>query len=503
MLKFAKTRFADHNRRVANPDRLTGLDASFLHLERDGQAHMHVAEVLVFSGRPPGYLELVDHIRNRLDLVPRYRQRLAEVPLGQGRPVWVDDAHFNIRYHLRHSGLPAPGDDATLKRLAGRLFSQPLDRNKPLWEMWLVEGLQGDRFAVIGKTHHALVDGIAGVDITTVLFDTTPEPADSPQPATAWVPRPAPSSAQLLAQALLERSTVPDEIARGARATLRAPRKVASTAAARINRLGAFAWAGVDPAPRTPYNVPIGPHRRYEWADADLGTFKAIKDRLGGTINDVVLTVVAGALGRHLRTHGYRTAGLELRALVPVSVRNDGADPATGNRVAAVWAPLPVGETDPMAAMRRVHSAMEHVKATHAAVGAQVLTELADFAPPTLMSQAARLQARQRLFNVVITNVPGPQFPLYLLGRRLESIYPVVPLAANQAIGIAVMSYDGRLGFGLLADHDALPDVTALGDMLRDAIADLAAAAGVPTAPRERAPSRSANGRVSKAPAAT
>jgi WS/DGAT/MGAT family acyltransferase len=488
---------------VANPDRLTGLDASFLHLERDGQAHMHVAEVLVFAGRPPAYVELVDHIRDRLDLVPRYRQRLAPVPLGQGRPVWVDDAHFNIRYHLRHTGLPAPGDDTALKRLAGRLFSQPLDRNKPLWELWLVEGLQGDRFAVIGKTHHALVDGIAGVDITTVLFDTQPAPSDTPGPAAAWVPRPAPSGAQLLAQALLERSTVPEEIVRGARAALRAPRRVASGAVERLNEVGGFAWAGAQPAPRTPYNVAIGPHRRYEWADADLDTFKAIKDALGATINDVVLTVVSGALGRHLRSLGYRTAGLELRALVPVSVRDGAEDHPTGNRVAAVWAPLPVGETDPTVTLRRVHGAMEHVKATHEAVGAQMLTELADFAPPTLMSQAARLQARQRLFNIVVTNVPGPQFPLYLLGRRLESIYPVVPLAANQAIGIAVMSYDGKLGFGLLADHDALPDLGTVGDMLRASIADLAAAAGVGPAPRGPRRQRSGNGRFSGAPAST
>ncbi len=503
MLKFAIARPADHNHCVANPDRLTGLDASFLHLERGGRAHMHVASVLVFEGRPPGYLELVDHIRQRLDLVPRYRQRLAPVPLGQGRPVWVDDVHFNLRYHLRHTALPAPGDDAALKRLAGRLFSQPLDRNKPLWEMWLVEGLSGDRFAVIAKTHHALVDGIAGVDITTVLFDTSVEPLDLPGAPTAWVPQPTPTAAQLLAQALLERSIVPSEIIRGLRAVLRAPRRAATAAAERLAELGAFAWAGLEPAPHTPYNVEIGPHRRYDWVDADLATFKQIKDLVGGTVNDAVLTVVAGALGRHLRARGHHTAGLELRALVPVSVRLGEQAHEAGNHVAAVWAPLPVGETDPLAALRRVHGAMEHVKATHEAVGAQTLTELTDFAPPTLMSQAARLQARQRLFNVVVTNVPGPQFPLYLRGRRLTSIYPVVPLAANQAIGIAVLSYDGALGFGLLADHDAVPDLDALAQLLRESIAELAAAAGVRPARRRRSPARTANGRFTKSPAST
>jgi diacylglycerol O-acyltransferase len=477
---------------VTNPDRLTGLDASFLHLERGGQAHMHVAEVLVFDGRPPGYVELVDHIRARLDLVPRYRQRLAPVPLGQGRPVWIDDPHFNVRYHLRHTGLPAPGDDAALKSLAGRLFSQPLDRNKPLWELWLVDGLSDDRFAVIGKTHHALVDGISGVDITTVLFDTCPEPADTPRAASAWIARPAPTSAQLLAEALLERATVPGEVARGLRRVWRAPRQAVTGAAERLAELGAFTWAGVDPAPRTPYNVPIGPHRLYEWVDADLDTFKAIKNQLGGTVNDVVLTVVAGALGRHLRGHGHRTQGVELRALVPVSVRAPDEQGALGNHVAAVWAPLPVGETDPRAAFARVHTAMAGLKASHEAIGARTLTELTDFAPPTLMSQAARLQSRQRFFNVVVTNVPGPQQELYLLGRPLRSIYPVVPLAENQAVGIAVMSYHGRLGFGLLGDLDALPDLGELALLVEDAIGELATAAGLPPKPRRRA--RRANG---------
>jgi diacylglycerol O-acyltransferase len=470
--------------------RLTGLDASFLHLERGGQAHMHVAEVLVFDGRAPGYVELVDHIRTRLDFVPRYRQRLASVPLGQGRPVWIDDPHFNVRYHLRHTGLPAPGDDTTLKQLAGRLFSQPLDRNKPLWELWLVDGLSDDRFAVIGKAHHALVDGVSGVDITTVLFDARPAPAGSPRAPSPWLARPAPTNAQLLAEALIERVTVPGEVARGLRRAWRAPRKLASTVGARLTELGAFAWAGLEPAPRTPYNVPIGPHRLYEWVDADLDTFKAIKNALGGTVNDVVLTVVAGALGRHMRGHDHPTQGVELRALVPVSVRTETGRGALGNHVAAIWAPLPVGESDPVAVFERVHTSMDGLKASHEAVGAQTLTELTDFAPPTLMSQAARLQSHQRFFNVVVTNVPGPQQELYLLGRPLRSIYPVVPLAENQAVGIAVMSYDGKLGFGLLGDLDALPDLGELALLVQESIEELALAAGVrpaPTRPRARA----------------
>jgi WS/DGAT/MGAT family acyltransferase len=420
----------------------------------------------------------------RLDLVPRYRQRLAAVPLGQGRPVWVDDPYFNPSYHIRHTALPAPGDDRKLRALAGRLFAQRLDRSKPLWEIWLVEGLARDRFAVVGKTHHALVDGISGVDITSVIFDTEPDPVPGSRPASPWTPRPLPTSAQLLGQAVLERGTVPGEMARGIRALTRGPRQAAAEALDRLASVGALAWAGLKPAPPSPLNVPIGPHRRYTWVDADLDRFKAIKRALGGTINDVVLTAVALALGRYLRGEGIDTEGLVLRAMVPVSVRADIERGALGNRVAAMYAPLPVGVQAPRACFEEVHRALAELKESGQAVGAQLLTQLAGFAPATILSQAARLQTRQRFFNLVVTNVPGPQFPLYLLGRRLDAIYPVVPLAQNQALGVAVMSYAGKLGFGLLSDYNAMPHLEALSDALEEAIDDLAAAALMTPRPR-------------------
>ncbi|HEV3002557.1 MAG TPA: wax ester/triacylglycerol synthase family O-acyltransferase [Solirubrobacteraceae bacterium] len=461
-----------------NPNRLSALDSAFLHIERSG-AHMHVASVMTFAGSPPAYDELLTALESRLHLVPRYRQRLARVPLDQGRPVWVDDPHFNLRFHVRHAGLPAPGDDAQLRRLAGRLFSQQLDRNRPLWEIWLVEGLSGDRFAIVGKTHHALVDGVSGVDITTVLFDTSPDPAPIPPPERPWAPSPPPSRTELLADALVERATDPVEAYRAARSLVRAPRRVAREAARGASGVGAALSAVVRPAPASPLNVPIGPHRRYTWVDGDLAELKAVKDELGGTVNDVVLTAVSLALGRWLRRHGFETEGVELRALVPVSVRADVERGALGNRVAAMYAPLPVGIGDPEAAHRRVHEAMAGLKESGQAVGAQVITQLGEFAPPTILSQAARLQARQRWFNLVVTNVPGPQFPLYVLGRRLERLYPVVPLAPRQALGVAIMSYDGRLGFGLLGDYDALTDLDDLASDLRTAIGRLARAAGV------------------------
>ena len=463
---------------MANPDRLTGLDSSFLHLER-GASHMHVGAAMVFEGRPPGYDELVDQIVARLHLVPRYRQRLAFVPLGQGRPVWVDDPHFNVGFHVRHAALPSPGGDDQLRRLCGRVFSQALDRSRPLWELWLVEGLADDRFALLSKTHHALVDGVSGVDIVTVLFDASPDPLPQPAPPPEWIPRPLPSDAQLLADALLERATVRGEILRGVRATLRGPRHVAARVGDALGGIGALARVGLlQSAPPSPLNVRIGPHRRFTWVTGDLGELKAVKNALGGTVNDVVLAVVAGALGRYLRRHGEVTDDLVLRAMVPVSVRADIERGALGNRVAAMWSSLPVGMRDPAERLAAIRREMEGVKESSQAVGAQVLTELTGFAPPTIMAQAARLQARQRMFNLVVTNVPGPQFPLYMLGRRLQAMFPMVPLASNQALGVAIMSYDGQLDFGLNADYDALHDVGDLADDLRAAIAELVAAAG-------------------------
>jgi WS/DGAT/MGAT family acyltransferase len=458
-------------------DRLSGLDASFLHLE-DDSAHMHVASVIVFEGKAPDYVELLEHIDRRLHLVPRFRQRLAFVPFGQGRPRWVDDPHLNLRYHLRHSGLPAPGTEEQLRELAGRVFAQPLDRDKPLWEISLVDGLEGDRFALLSKTHHALVDGISGVDIVTVLFDTQLDPMVPADPGNQWLPRPLPTQAQLLGEALVERATIPAEAARSVRAVFRAPRRIAREAVNTATGLGAMAWAGLNPAPSSPYNRQIGPHRRFTWVRANLVDVKAIKNELGGTVNDVVLTAVAGALGRHLRRRGVSTDGLELKAMVPVSVRTAEQAGDLGNQIAAMMAPLPVWCQDPVARQQLVRESMGHLKEGGQAIGAQALTEMSGFAPPTIMGQAARLMSRQRFFNLVITNVPGPQIPLYLLGRRAIDPFPLVPLAKNQGVGIAIMSYDGRMDFGLVGDFDVMYDLDDLAVDLHDSLAEMAEAAG-------------------------
>src|SRR5215204_2255486 len=459
-------------------DRLTGLDASFLHLE-DASSHMHVAGVMIFEGSPPPYEELLEAIERRLGLVPRYRQRLAFVPFGQGRPKWVDDPHLNLRYHVRATALPAPGSEQQLRELAGRVFSQQLDRDKPLWEIWLVDGLDGDRFAMLSKTHHALVDGISGVDIISVLFDTSPEPAAPPDTGDRWLPRPLPSPAQLLGEALVERATVPTEIVRSIRAVLRGPRLVAEGVRDAAVGVGAMAWAGLNPAPPTPYNKPIGPHRRFPWVRVNLADVKAIKSELGGTVNDVVLATIAGALGKHLRRRGQNTDGVELKAMVPVSVRADVERGALGNRVAAMMAPLPVWCQDPVARLDIVHEELKGLKSGGQAVGAQVLTQLSGFAPATVMDQASRVMARQRFFNLVVTNVPGPQIPLYLAGKRMIDTFPMVPLAKNQALCVALLSYAGRINFGLVGDYDLMWDLDDFASDVRDSLAELASEASV------------------------
>jgi diacylglycerol O-acyltransferase / wax synthase len=459
-------------------DRLTALDASFLHLE-DAAAHMHVAGVMIFEGPPPPYDELLEAIERRLGLVPRYRQRLAFVPFGQGRPKWVDDPHLNLRYHVRSTALPAPGSEDQLKALAGRVFAQQLDRDKPLWEIWLVEGPEGDRFAMLSKTHHALVDGISGVDIMSVLFDTSPEPAAPTDTGERWLPRPLPSSAQLFGEALMERTTIPGELVRSVRSVFRGPRRVVEGLRDAAVGVGAMAWAGLNPAPSTPYNKPIGPHRRFTWVRANLADLKAIKNELGGTVNDVVLATIAGALGKHLRRRGQNTDGLELKAMVPVSVRADVERGALGNRVAAMMAPLPVWCEDPVARLDIVSEELKGLKSGGQAVGAQVLTELSGFAPATVMDQASRLMSRQRFFNLVITNVPGPQIPLYLAGRRMVDPFPMVPLVKNQALGVALLSYAGRINFGLVGDYDAMWDLDDFANDVEESLAELASAAAV------------------------
>jgi diacylglycerol O-acyltransferase len=465
-------------------ERLTPLDASFLHLE-DSVSHMHVACVMVFAGPPPRYEELLDHLDARLYLVPRYRQRLALVPFGQGRPRWVDDQDFDLRFHVRRTALPRPGTETELRVLAGRVFSQPLRRDRPLWEIWLVEGLVGRRFALLSKTHHALVDGVSGLDILSVLF--APEDEESGED-TEWRARPTPSSTQLLAESLLERATIPAEAFRAVRAVLRGPRRLASETASRLQGASAFAFAGLSPAPATPFNDQlIGPDRRFTWVRASLGDVKAIKNSLGGTVNDVVLTVVNGALRRYLLRREVDVEGMTLKALVPVSVRAEDQRGTLGNKVSGMIAPLPVSCADPVASLRTIGGVMDQVKSSGQAIGAQALTELSGFAPANLISQAGRVAIRQRFINLVVTNIPGPQHPLMMGDSELLDIFPMVPLGSNLALGVAIVSYNGTLNFGLVGDFKVMHDLEELAGDLTEALGELASVAGVTIRPTGRA----------------
>jgi diacylglycerol O-acyltransferase len=456
-------------------DRLSALDLSFLTNE-SSSSHMHVGAICIFEGPPPGYDDLLDHVRSRLHLVPRFRQKLAYPPLPTGRPFWIDDAAFNLSYHVRHSALPSPGSEEQLRNMAARVYSQQLDRTKPLWELWMVQGLTRNRFAFVTKTHHALVDGVAGVDIATVLFDVKPVPEPA-EPEHTWLPGPEPSAAQLLAKDAEGVLRTPVRALRRIEHAVEHPRATLHEVSEAAEALGEVGWNFANPAPKVPLNVEIGAYRRYGWVRGDLAQFKAIKNAFGGTVNDVVLAVVSGALRRWLISRGVRTEGLELRAQVPVSIRAAGERGHLGNRIAAVRGPIPVYVEDPVKRLDVCRRGMEGIKQSKQALGAEVISRFNDFAPPTLLAQAARVNFSTRLFNLVVTNVPGPQMPLYVLGRELEDIFPVGFLPPNQALFVAIMSYNGGIHFGLLADYDAIDDLDVIADGIETSIAELVEAA--------------------------
>lgn len=453
-------------------ERLTVLDELFLHLEGP-DTHMHVGAVVLFEGPPPDYEDFKEMVGKRLQMVPRFRQKIANVPFGLGRPVWVDDTHFNLEYHVRQTALPAPGDDAKLKRLAGRIMSQQLDRTKPLWEIWFVEGLADDRFALISKTHHAVVDGVSGADIMSVMLDLSPEPQEIE--LEPWRPQPEPSADQLLLDAVGERVTSPAELIRTVQSAVLDPAKIPNRVVGTARDLWSFVGGTLDLAPASTLNQRIGPHRRFETVLVDLEDIKAIKNQHGTTVNDVVLAVCTGGLRHLLRGRGERVDDTELRAMIPVSVRADADRGALGNQVASLWATLPVHTSDPVKRLKWISDHMGDLKRSGQAVGAQILTSIGEYAPPTILAQASRLVQRQRAYNLVITNVPGPQIPLYATGRKMLEVYPVVPLSGNTTMGIALFSYNGKVGFGLQGDYDTAPDLGVLAEGIEKAIAELQA----------------------------
>ncbi len=445
---------------------MSAVDAGFYFLE-DENVPMHVGSVAVFEGPAPAYGDLVRLLVTKLPLVPRYRQRARAVPLHLGQPVWCDDEHFQILYHVRPTAVPAPGGAEQLRNLAGRLFAQRLDPAKPLWEMWLVEGLESGRWALISKVHHCMVDGVAGMDLATTLVDSHP----APEPGTVeWTPRPGPSPVHVIAGGLRDAALEP--LARVPRLVRNLPTRREVFGFAR--GLVTSARRLVSPSARV-LNGPVGPHRRWEWVQADLDEVKGVRKAFGGTVNDVVLAAVTRGFRDLLAERAELTDGQVVRALVPVSVRAEHDRGRLTNQVSAVLVNLPVGEPDPVARLARLREQMDDLKNNRQAVGAQALTELAGFAAPTLLATRTRLTFRypQSLMQTVATNVPGPQFPMHLLGRRLVEAYPYVPIAYNLRISVGIFSYLDQLNFGITADFDAVPDIAVLGLGIGEGIGEL------------------------------
>ena len=444
-------------------DRLTALDTAFLDLETPS-IHMHVGSVGIFEAGPLAredggidFESICELSEAALRKIPRFRQKLARAPLT-GHPMWVDDARFNLLYHLRHTSLPVPGDERHLKRLVGRIMSQKLDPTKPMWEMWFVEGLEQGHLAVVSKVHHCLIDGISGVDVLAAFMGADPDYRAAPSEH-RWIPRPAPSRLGMVGREMTRRAGLPVQLMRRASAAAQKPRSSADAVARVASGFAESLGASLKPASETPFNVPIGPHRRFDWTSFDLAAVREVKLKMGGTVNDVVLSCVAGAVRAHLKTHGTPIDAIDFRAFVPVSTRSEEERGTLGNRVSFLVAPLPVDESDPRRRLEQVVERTRKLKSSDQVRGAEVFEEFSNWTSTALITGLSRLAASRRSYNLVVTNVPGPPTPVYLAGARMLALYPLVPLFENQGLGIALFSYNDRLHWGFNADWDAVPDL--------------------------------------------
>ncbi len=455
-------------------ERLKQMDASFLYLENEFN-HMSIAAIAIFDGPAPGQDEVEAMVASKLDLVPRYRQRIRFVPFEAGRPVWCDDPHFSLGYHVRHTALPAPGNDEQLQTLVGRVMSQQLDRSKPLWEMWVVEGLTEDRWAIVFKMHHCLADGVAATDLLTVLMDERPD-ADHPKPR-HWKPETSPSPLRLTTDAVIETLTSPREWLHSLRSAVDAPRRVANQVIDFVDGVGTFrrfAKGGLESS----LNGPVGPHRSHRWVATSFANIKKIRSAHGTTVNDVVLAAITRGFRDLLLSRDEPVEGLVVRSLVPVSIRRDEERGEVNNRVSAMFADLPVGIADPVERLQDIHEQMNEMKDHHQASAGETLTALGGLAPPTMVALVMRMSAGidQHAVQTVATNVPGPRHTLYAAGRPMRSGYLYVPLAASVRIGVAMFSYAGQLTFGVTGDSDHAPDTEVLCRGIEQGIEELLAA---------------------------
>lgn len=457
---------------------MSSLDAGFYFIE-DENVPMHVGSVLVFDGPAPSYGDVIRLFVSRLDQVPRYRQKVKALPFHVGRPVWVDDDHFNILYHVRHTAVPSPGGEDQLRNLAGRLFAQKLDDTKPMWEAWLVEGLEGGRWAIISKVHHCMIDGVSGTDMLQLILDFKKESV-LPEPK-EWKPEPVPSMFDLVVDGVRDAVLTPVQHLSALPAlarNLRSVNEIVDFGKTVLSSLPGTARRLVTRA-ATSLNGPIGPHRRWVWARANLAEIKQVRRAAGGTVNDVILTAITRGFRDLLEKRGELTEGMVVRTMVPVSMRKSDQHNELNNRVSAVLVNLPVGESDPVKRLASIRAQMDDLKSSRQAAGADVITNLSNFAAPTLMALGSRTAMRfpQQILQTVTTNVPGPRIPLYMLGRPLVEMFPYVPVASTIRITVGIFSYLDKFTFGINADFDGVPDVQLLADGIRAGFDEMVALA--------------------------
>jgi diacylglycerol O-acyltransferase len=461
-------------------DRLTAMDNTFL-LSETPTTPMHVAAIEIFEAGPlrmaDGGID-IEKIRaayaGALHRIPRYRQKLLWIPI-EDRPVWVDDPHFNLDYHVRHVSLPRPGGEAELRRVASRVLGNHLDRRRPLWEIWVVEGIEHDRFAIIAKTHHCMFDGSAGVEMAQVLLSPSPD-VEIPEPM-PWTPRPAPTPAQLIRDEALRYATLPLRALRSIREFRDEAEDVGAELRARAEALRAFFGASTDQSSETPINGSLSPHRRFDWLTMSLADVKAVRRKLDCTVNDVFLATVTGAFREYLHGRQVPLDDIVFRASTPVSLRSETEQDQVGNRVSSWFVDLPLAEPDPRMQVAAIHAETQRLKESRQAMGMDMLMAAAEFAPSGILALGAGLASAP--VNTIVTNVPGPQFPLYMLGARMLAMIPEVPLLQNIGIGIALMSYDGGVFWGFTADYDLVPDLDDFVRLVERSFATLAEAAGV------------------------
>jgi diacylglycerol O-acyltransferase / wax synthase len=459
------------------PDRLSPSDMSSLLAER-GPIHVNVGATLVVQGKPPAFEDLVAHVQRRLNLVPRFRQRVTRTPLGLDNPVWADDPRFDIRWHVRRAALPKPGTMTELRELAGQIFSQPLDFERPLWQLYLVEGLEGRRHAYINKTHHALVDGVSAVDVGTIILDPSKDGSEVKVDDEPWEPD-QPSQAMLLVRGASERIARPLRTARKAtRTAVTMPRGTARNVMQTAEAFAGLA-AGGPKAPQTFLNAEIGRDRRVAFVQTELDLLKGARGETGATVNDLILAGAAGGLRRFFVRH-HRKLPEHIVALVPMSVRREDERNELGNRLATLMVPLPIAEPDAAARLATIHAETQRLKSSKQAQAASLVIEATGWTPPTINRVLAGAIARPLNWNLVVSNVPGPQLPFYLLGRQIEAIYPFVPLSPQgHALAIGIVSYNGGVFFGISGDRDVMADIDALALDVSLAVDELIRAAGI------------------------